>query len=92
MGDTPTPTPSFAATPRRPVSGAGNRYRWVVLRTPWWECIAAGLPFLICPGDTWVVQRPADYRPELFDVVLNPLRSGALRLRTTVSLTKFSRA
>lgn len=60
------------------ICGAGNRYRWVVLETPWWECVAAGLPFLVCPGDTWTIQPPADYRPEAFDVVLNPLRAPEL--------------
>ena len=50
-----------------------------MLQTPWWECIAAGLPFLLEPGDTWAIQPPEDYRPGATrDVVLNPLRSRDL--------------
>jgi hypothetical protein len=49
-----------------------------VLETPWWECIAAGLPFLVVPGDTWAIQPPDEWQPEAFDVVLNPHRSRDL--------------
>ena len=67
-----------SAARSRAVSGAANSHRWVVLQTPWWECLAAGLPFLVEPGDTWAIEPAAAYRPRLGDVVLNPLRSRDL--------------
>lgn len=67
-----------SAAPQRVVSGAGKCHRWVVLRTPWWECLAAGLPYLVAPGDTWAIEAPGEYRPRRGDVVLNPLRSRDL--------------
>jgi hypothetical protein len=55
--------------------------RWVVLKTPWWECLAAGLPFLVEPGDSWTIQDPQDYLGPLpfeQDVILNPHRCPQL--------------
>lgn len=60
-------------------------YRYVVLKTEWWECIAAGVPFLSQPGDTLTVIDPTDYlgpncdrgAPET-DVIMNPHRAPML--------------
>jgi hypothetical protein len=55
--------------------------RWVVFRTPWWQCLAAALPFLVEPGDCFTVQDPTGYLGPLpfeRDVILNPHRCHAL--------------
>jgi len=59
--------------------------RFVVLKTPWWQCIAAGIPFLSQPGDSLTVVDPKDYQgpncdrgaPET-DVIMNPHRAPEL--------------
>lgn len=60
--------------------------RFVVLKTPWWECIAAGVPFLKEPGDCLWSVSPEDYRgpdegPGAIggeDVIMNPHRAPKL--------------
>lgn len=55
--------------------------RWVVFRTPWWQCLAAGLPFLVGKDESFTVQDPKDYLgpfPFSRDVILNPHRCHAL--------------
>lgn len=53
--------------------------RFVVLETPWWQCIAAGVPFLMTPGDSFTVIRPGLYQPtDETDVIMNPHRSPQL--------------
>jgi hypothetical protein len=55
--------------------------RWVVLKTPWWECLAAGVPFLMDRGDSFSVVEPAEYLPPLpfeHDVIMNPHRAPDL--------------
>lgn len=59
--------------------------RFVVLKTPWWQCIAAGVPFLSQPGDSLMAIDPKDYLgpncdrgvPET-DVIMNPHRAPEL--------------
>lgn len=62
-------------------------YRFVVLKTPWWECIAAGVPYLRAPGDCMWTVPVTDYRgpndgPGAFDgqtdVIMNPHRAPEL--------------
>ena len=55
--------------------------RWVILSTPWWECIQAAIPFLMDPGDRFTVIDPEAYTgPEPFgrDVVIAPHRAPRL--------------
>jgi hypothetical protein len=59
--------------------------RFVVLKTPWHECILAGVPFLSQPGDSLTVIDPTDYlgpncdRGALeTDVIMNPHRAPLL--------------
>lgn len=59
--------------------------RFVVLKTPWWECIAAGVPFLRAPGDCMLTIAPEHYRgPDeepgggSTDVIMNPHRAPEL--------------
>ena len=55
--------------------------RWVVLATPWWQCIAAALPFLMDQGDRYTVIDPEAYTgPEPFgrDIVMAPHRAPRL--------------
>ena len=59
--------------------------RYVVLKTPWWECIAAGVPFLMGPGDVFTVIDPKDYLGPMSDrgvfetdVIMNPHRAPML--------------
>lgn len=55
--------------------------RWVVLQMPWWQCIAAAVPFLMRPGDRYALIAPADYRgprPDEIDVVMAPHRAPQL--------------
>jgi hypothetical protein len=52
--------------------------RWVVLRTDWFECIEAAVPFLMKPGDTTQRVNAADYmgpRDGETDVIMNPHRA-----------------
>jgi hypothetical protein len=61
-------------------------YRFVVLKTPWWECIAAGVPFLSSPGDSFTVIEPTEYLGPNWDdlmkggrdVIMNPHRAPML--------------
>jgi hypothetical protein len=59
--------------------------RFVILTTPWYECIAAGVPFLTEPGDSIVMIDPRLYRgPRVdrgvreTDVIMNPHRAPEL--------------
>ena len=55
--------------------------RWVVLKTPWHECIQAAIPFLMDPGDRFTAIDPEAYTgPEPFgrDVVIAPHRAPRL--------------
>jgi len=59
--------------------------RFVVLKTPWWECIAAGVPFLMNPGDSLTVVDPKQYLGPMSDrgvfetdVIMNPHREPML--------------
>lgn len=51
-------------------------YRFVVLAsTPWWPCVAEGVPFVMRAGDSWTVMAPGEYDgPEAgaVDVIMNP--------------------
>lgn len=54
--------------------------RWVVLTTPWYECIAAAMPFLV-PEQSWTYIDPAVYagpEPGERDVVMAPHRAPHL--------------
>jgi hypothetical protein len=60
--------------------------RFVVLKTPWWACLAAGVPFLAGPGDSLTAIAPEEYlgpdyatggMPET-DVIMNPHRAPML--------------
>ena len=57
--------------------------RWVVLKTPWWQCVAAGVPFLVdwAAGERWAIFRPEDYKgpePGERDVVVAPHKAPRL--------------
>jgi hypothetical protein len=55
-------------------------YRFVVFTTPWWQCLAAGVPYLMGEGDDFVAMDPRYYQgPQLLgpgsgftDVIMNP--------------------
>lgn len=74
--------------PERADGRAGSNVwfmRYVVLKTPWWECIAAGVPFLKSPGDCMLTIAPEHYRgPDedpgggSTDVIMNPHRAPEL--------------
>jgi hypothetical protein len=62
-----------------------SHYRFVVLKTAWWECIAQGVPFLMQPGDTFTLVAPGHYHGPhadrgVFtpDVIMNPHRAPEL--------------
>jgi hypothetical protein len=64
---------------------ASGSKRFVVLRTEWWQCIAAGVPFLMDPGDSLTVVDPKDYLGPMSDrgvfetdVIMNPHRAPML--------------
>jgi hypothetical protein len=55
--------------------------RWVTLKTPWWQCIHAAIPYLKRTGDYSMVIAPEDYRgpvPGQTDVVMAPHRAPRL--------------
>jgi hypothetical protein len=55
--------------------------RWVVLKTPWWQCIAAAVPFLMDQGDRFSLVDPVEYlgpAPFERDVVIGPHRAPML--------------
>jgi hypothetical protein len=69
--------------PSRAVCDAATAYRWIVFATPWWQCVAEALPFLMGPGDTSALASPGDYpgpgeHGEHHDVILNPHRCAHL--------------
>jgi hypothetical protein len=60
-------------------------YRFVVLKTDWWQCIAAGVPFLMSPGDSVTLIEPERYLGPMSDrgvfetdVIMNPHRAPLL--------------
>lgn len=55
--------------------------RWVILTGPWWQCIAAGVPYLRQPGDATMFAAPHAYSgppPGCTDIILGPTRHPEL--------------